>query len=275
MRPIPLVLATATFALTLLAPSAASGQAASRARDCETAAPSSGSRCTSANWSSTAGSPACPTGSGRPRRKPTSSSACRRCCRRPPVSSATSCCSLRPGRRSRVAAPSRQRAPSTITGEAGSRGAGRHMVTSVLPALAVGERPRARVAGAPTSTLCQRARALLSSTRHAAAVFAHSGAGISLAEAGSVPEISSPLVYDEPTVMWRMRRAGGLVSHAVLDPRANLLVWFVNDRPLGCRDFSDISSALRWSDQLQAQNWATGWRLAPDDDTADDDAHSR
>ena len=82
----------------------------------------------------------------------------------------------------------------------------------------------------------------------------------------------SLLAYDEPTVMWRMRRANGLASHAVLDPRANLVVWFLNDRPLGCRDFADLSSALRWSDQLQAQNWAAGWRLAPDDA---DDTHPR
>jgi hypothetical protein len=78
-------------------------------------------------------------------------------------------------------------------------------------------------------------------------------------------EPTHPLVYDEPTVMWRMQRADGSLSHAVLDPRAErgfVFVWFVNDRPLGYRDFSDCTSALRWSDQMQAQNWATGWRLA-------------
>jgi len=71
------------------------------------------------------------------------------------------------------------------------------------------------------------------------------------------------LVYDGPTVMWRMQRVDGLMSHAVIDagPEGAVLVWFVNGRPLGYRDFSDWTSALRWSDQLQAQNWSAGWRL--------------
>jgi hypothetical protein len=70
------------------------------------------------------------------------------------------------------------------------------------------------------------------------------------------------LVYDGPTVMWRMQRIDGLTSHAVIDagPEGAVLVWFVNGRPLGYRGFSDWTSALRWSDQLQAQNWSAGWR---------------
>jgi hypothetical protein len=74
------------------------------------------------------------------------------------------------------------------------------------------------------------------------------------------------LVYDQPTVMWRMQRADGLLSHALIHPRSDgaVVVWFVNDRPVGHRDFGDWRSALRWSDQLQAQNWAVGWRLAPE-----------
>jgi hypothetical protein len=71
------------------------------------------------------------------------------------------------------------------------------------------------------------------------------------------------LVYDEPTVMWRMRRADGLLSHAMIAPRAAgaVVVWFINDRPLGYRDFGDWSGALRWSEQMQVQNWTVGWRL--------------
>jgi hypothetical protein len=41
-------------------------------------------------------------------------------------------------------------------------------------------------------------------------------------------------------------------------------MWFVNDRPLGIRDFEDWESAIRWSDRLQAQNWTVGWRLITD-----------
>jgi hypothetical protein len=71
------------------------------------------------------------------------------------------------------------------------------------------------------------------------------------------------VVYDEPTVLWRMRRADGLSCHAEIVPRseAAVVVWFVNGRPLGYREFGDWTGALRWSDQMQAQNWAVGWRL--------------
>jgi len=74
------------------------------------------------------------------------------------------------------------------------------------------------------------------------------------------------LVYDEPTVMWRMRRPDGSQSHAVIAPRSHgaIVVWFIDGRPLGFRDFSDWTSALIWSDRMQAQNWAVGWRLASD-----------
>ena len=72
------------------------------------------------------------------------------------------------------------------------------------------------------------------------------------------------LVYDEPTVMWRMRRADGLSSYAVIGSRSDggfVFTWFINDRALGSRHFGELTSALRWSDQMQAQNWAVGWRL--------------
>ena len=61
-----------------------------------------------------------------------------------------------------------------------------------------------------------------------------------------------------------MQRGDGAISHVVIDPRSTgaILVWFINGRPLGFRDFGEWTSALRWSDQLQAQNWAVGWRLA-------------
>lgn len=80
-------------------------------------------------------------------------------------------------------------------------------------------------------------------------------------------ETPTQSVYDEPTVMWRMRRGNGLQAHAVIGARdggGTVLVWFINDRPFGFRDFEDLGAALRWSDQLQAQNWAAGWRLVSD-----------
>jgi predicted YcjX-like family ATPase len=47
-------------------------------------------------------------------------------------------------------------------------------------------------------------------------------------------------------------------------PDGAVVIWFLNDHPMGSRDFSDWSSALRWSEQMQAQNWAVGWRLISD-----------
>jgi hypothetical protein len=74
--------------------------------------------------------------------------------------------------------------------------------------------------------------------------------------------MATRLVYNLPTVMWRMRRADSS-CHAVIAPRPDgaLFVWFLNNRPLGHRDFNDWTDALRWSERLQAQNWAAGWRL--------------
>ena len=80
-----------------------------------------------------------------------------------------------------------------------------------------------------------------------------------------MPGIPLPHCYDEPTVMWRMERAD-MTSHVMISPRPDgaVVVWFLNEQPLGSRDFSDWGSALRWSDQMRAQNWAVGWRVTPD-----------
>jgi len=82
-----------------------------------------------------------------------------------------------------------------------------------------------------------------------------------------MPETPTRAVYNEPTVMWRMRRDNGLQAHAVIGAReggGTVLVWYINDPPFGFRNFSDCGAAIRWSDQLQAQNWAAGWRLMGD-----------
>jgi len=74
--------------------------------------------------------------------------------------------------------------------------------------------------------------------------------------------------YDEPTVMWRMRREPNLRSHAVIDVcgGAASVTWFLNDQAIGEREFGDWDSALRWSDRLREQNWAVGWRQLSEDD---------
>ena len=44
--------------------------------------------------------------------------------------------------------------------------------------------------------------------------------------------------------MWRMMRADGQSSHALIDPlRRKRTIWFVNGRPLGFREFDDLDSA--------------------------------
>jgi hypothetical protein len=79
----------------------------------------------------------------------------------------------------------------------------------------------------------------------------------------SVPESSNRSAQkQEPVVLWRMQRPG-MRSHSVISPRSDgaIVVWYVNGRAVGFKDFGDWTSALRWSDQLRAQNWSTGWRL--------------
>ena len=79
-------------------------------------------------------------------------------------------------------------------------------------------------------------------------------------------ESASASTYNEPTVMWRMRR-DRLVSHAVIAPAGNgaSVMWFVNCRLLGFREFSNYADAIRWSDRMRDHNWATGWRFAAPD----------
>jgi len=94
------------------------------------------------------------------------------------------------------------------------------------------------------------------------------GPGIALASWQGVAEIPTRSGYDEPTILWRMTRADGRSAHAAIGPcsAGAMVVWFVNGRPLGKRDFGDWTGALRWSDQMQAQNWTVGWRLASEYD---------
>jgi hypothetical protein len=77
-----------------------------------------------------------------------------------------------------------------------------------------------------------------------------------------------PFTYDEPTVMWRMRRGESLTTHAILRPRGPgaWVTWYVNDHPIGVREFDDWSAALQWSDRMQFQNWTAGWRPVPEYD---------
>jgi hypothetical protein len=70
--------------------------------------------------------------------------------------------------------------------------------------------------------------------------------------------------------MWRMRRADAQLSHAVIAPHQDgaIVIWFVNARLLGYREFDDWTAALRWCDQLYGHSWAAGWRPAPEYDDA-------
>ena len=79
-------------------------------------------------------------------------------------------------------------------------------------------------------------------------------------------EIALPSTYNEPTVMWRMRRADGRRAQAVIDPTKSgtRVLWFVNGQPLGVRYFDDWAGAIEWTDRLQSQYWTVGWRLSDD-----------
>jgi hypothetical protein len=87
---------------------------------------------------------------------------------------------------------------------------------------------------------------------------------------GFVSPMSTPFTYDEPTVIWRMRRGQSASTHAVIGPEGAgaWVMWFVNGRPMGVRDFVDWAGAMRWCEQLRIQNWAVGWRSDPDHDDA-------
>lgn len=89
--------------------------------------------------------------------------------------------------------------------------------------------------------------------------------GIVLASAIAVARTNSGWTYDEPTVMWRMRRSG-LTAHAIIEPRGESarLTWFLNGCQAGVRDFTDWTSAIEWTDRMQFQNWTIGWRTVQD-----------
>ena len=67
-----------------------------------------------------------------------------------------------------------------------------------------------------------------------------------------------------------MKRGDGFSAHAVIAASGEsvLVVWFLNQRPLGGREFHDWASAIEFSEQMRRQNWAIGWRSAPDLDEA-------
>jgi hypothetical protein len=82
--------------------------------------------------------------------------------------------------------------------------------------------------------------------------------------------VIQPSTYNEPTVMWRMKRADDSRAHAlidIMDGKARV-VWFVNGHPLGERYFDDWTGAILFTDRLRTQCWAVGWRLP--DDVAED-----
>jgi hypothetical protein len=85
-----------------------------------------------------------------------------------------------------------------------------------------------------------------------------------------VQERRTATTYNEPTVMWRMQRPDNLVMHAViaLTARGASLMWFVNTRLLGMREFTELADAFAWSDRMRDQNWSAGWRPALNDDNA-------
>jgi hypothetical protein len=119
---------------------------------------------------------------------------------------------------------------------------------------------------APTATLVFRSRAFLDRRRVPSGTKTRRSDGITLACGCGMAKTPTQTGSEEPTVVWRMQRPDGQSSHAIIGPRLHgvAVIWFVNGQPLGLRDFDDWSDALRWSEQMQAQNCAAGWRLAPE-----------
>jgi hypothetical protein len=91
-----------------------------------------------------------------------------------------------------------------------------------------------------------------------------------LPNALTVKRTSTRSTYDEPTVMWRMRRGSGLSTHAVIGSSGDgaYVMWYLNGSPVGVRNFEDWTSAIEWTDRMQFQNWTVGWRLAQETDDA-------
>jgi hypothetical protein len=61
-----------------------------------------------------------------------------------------------------------------------------------------------------------------------------------------------------------MQRSDGLCAHAMIRFQGSgaLVIWFLNEKPMGIRDFVDWKSAVIWSDRMQVQNRSVGWRDA-------------
>jgi len=97
---------------------------------------------------------------------------------------------------------------------------------------------------------------------------AFDGSGRLLASTPRVADSRIASTYNEPTVMWRMRRERGLVMHAVIAATAQgaSVMWFVNTRLLGMRECADWTDAIAWSDRIRELNWTVGWRSTPDDE---------
>jgi hypothetical protein len=97
--------------------------------------------------------------------------------------------------------------------------------------------------------------------------FSRDMTGRFLASACHVPDSRTAATYNEPTVMWRMQRENNLRMHVVIAPtkRGASVMWLVNGRLLGMREFTDWTEAITWSDRIRNQNWTAGWRLIPED----------
>ena len=79
--------------------------------------------------------------------------------------------------------------------------------------------------------------------------------------------------YDEPTVMWRMRRGSSLSTHAVIGSTGDgaYVMWYLNGSPVGIRSFDDWTNAIEWTHRMQFQNWTVGWRIVETDDVLPSD----
>src|SRR5690242_6992622 len=104
--------------------------------------------------------------------------------------------------------------------------------------------------GGSRALLCSPSKRTPAAARQRFRAFWLHKSGRLLAFACVVPDSrSTASTYNEPTVMWRMQREHGLRMHVVIAPtkRGASVMWLVNGRLLGMREFTDWTEAITWS----------------------------
>lgn len=110
---------------------------------------------------------------------------------------------------------------------------------------------------APVGTLSQQILRPLQPTQDISAAVGAPPDGTGLAVAWGMSTLDTPITYNEPTTIWRMRHPTNGEAHAVINPARpySTAVWFVDGIPADAGDFQEwrlvCVTAVRW--KLQAE----------------------